>query len=166
MGFMAVGKSTVGKVLAERLGYPFVDTDAAIVAEKKMAISDIFAQHGEAYFRSLEGKTISKLLMLDRPHVISTGGGLPCSEANIASIIQYSHSVTLQLGVGRIVERLSHSQDRPLADRLTDSQLRKMVESKLKHRREYYNRADVQVRSIGKPASIADRIIKKLKLQQ
>lgn len=73
-GFMGSGKSTVGPLVAERLGWRFLDTDDVVVAEIGMAISDFFAQHGEPVFRDLERKTIAQLLAGDTL-VLALGGG-------------------------------------------------------------------------------------------
>ena len=79
VGFMGAGKSSVGRLLARRLGRCFVETDDMITAREGRSIPTIFAERGEAYFRSLEEETV-RLLALKSGDVIATGGGLYCRE--------------------------------------------------------------------------------------
>ena len=79
VGFMGAGKSSVGRVLARRLGRCFVETDDMITAREGTSIPEIFATHGEARFREAEAEVV-RLLALKRGDVIATGGGLPCRE--------------------------------------------------------------------------------------
>src|SRR6204780_2205945 len=74
IGMMGVGKSSIGRRLGARLGVPFVDADAEIERAAGMSIADIFARHGEAYFRSGEARVIARLLEAG-PQVLATGGG-------------------------------------------------------------------------------------------
>ncbi|MCC6726394.1 MAG: shikimate kinase, partial [Saprospiraceae bacterium] len=77
IGFMGVGKSFLGKALAERLGLPFVDLDEIIEEQEGMSISSIFSSKGEAYFRVVEASCLRNLASKDNL-VIATGGGAPC----------------------------------------------------------------------------------------
>src|SRR5262245_57284503 len=77
VGFMGAGKSSVGRLLARRLGRCFVETDDMITAKEGRSIPEIFAERGEAYFRALEDEAL-RLLTLKQGEVIATGGGLPC----------------------------------------------------------------------------------------
>lgn len=161
MGFMAVGKSTVGKLLADELDLPFVDTDEYIVYKQGKSINELFATEGEAYFRELEHEAIS-FLVHNGPAVIACGGGLPCTDVNIDIIKNNAQSVWLSLGMHTIVDRLVSATDRPLAKSQSRSELLKMVKNKLKVRRPYYGQADIKVMAHGEPNAIASRIIRKL----
>src|SRR5262249_28347074 len=79
VGFMGAGKSSVGRIVARRLGRCFVETDDMIVAKESMSIPEIFATKGEPYFRALEEDVVN-LLALKSGDVIATGGGLPCRD--------------------------------------------------------------------------------------
>ena len=74
IGFMGTGKTTIGKILAERIGYKFIDVDEYIVKTEGKPINEIFEKYGEDYFRDLETKAIKKILK-EENQVISTGGG-------------------------------------------------------------------------------------------
>jgi len=76
VGFMGAGKSTVGRLLARRLGRCFVETDAMITAREGRSIPEIFTDRGEFYFRRLEAEVLEALAE-KRGHVIATGGGFP-----------------------------------------------------------------------------------------
>ena len=84
-GFMGTGKTTVGKLIAARLGYAFVDTDVMIEARSERTIADIFAQDGEAAFREME-RVISAELASNPAQVIATGGGLLLNNDNVATL--------------------------------------------------------------------------------
>src|SRR5258705_977006 len=79
VGFMGAGKSSVGRLLARRMGRCFVETDDMITAREGRSVPDIFAERGEAHFRALEEETV-RLLALKSGDVIATGGGLPCRD--------------------------------------------------------------------------------------
>ncbi|HMO69889.1 MAG TPA: dephospho-CoA kinase, partial [Novosphingobium sp.] len=82
VGMMGVGKSSVGRKLAQLLGFPFVDADDAIEEAAKMPIPEIFASYGEAYFRDGERRVIARLIEEDGgPKVIATGGGAFVNDA-------------------------------------------------------------------------------------
>ena len=86
-GFMGTGKTTVGKLLAQRLGYRFVDTDELIQARQKRSIPEIFTESGEAAFRAME-REIAPELAAQEGLIISTGGGMMLDPANIVALAQ------------------------------------------------------------------------------
>ena len=94
VGLMGVGKSTVGKRLAQRLGLPFVDADNAIEEAAGMSIAEIFAQFGEPYFRDGERRVIQRLID-GRPKVIATGGMATMVESGIDCIDHIDRRLTL-----------------------------------------------------------------------
>ena len=84
IGFRGTGKTTVGRILANRLGLPFYDTDALIEQRAGMPIPEIFRRAGEAHFRALEREVIASLRTAEG--VIATGGGAVCDPANVADL--------------------------------------------------------------------------------
>jgi len=125
-GFMATGKTTLGRHLAVMLGVPFVDTDAEIETETGSTIAEIFAREGEARFREIEASVAMRTLADPTPRVISFGGGTITSRAVRFAALDAATVVTLEASAGAIVERAETARrDADGADRanLTDSGL-------------------------------------------
>lgn len=114
VGMMGVGKSSIGRRLATRLGIPFVDADAEIEKAAGMSISDIFARHGEADFRSGEARVIARLLD-GGPQVLATGGGAFMNEATRAAIKKKSISIWLSAEFDVLMRRIAkRKNERPM----------------------------------------------------
>lgn len=113
VGMMGAGKSSVGRRLATRLGLPFVDADNEIEAAAGMTIPEIFADHGEAAFRSGEKRVIARLLE-GGPRVLATGGGAFMSEDTRAAIRARGISVWLKAEFEVLMRRLQRRTDRPM----------------------------------------------------
>jgi shikimate kinase len=113
VGTMGVGKSSIGKKLAERLNLPFVDADTEIEAAAGMKISEIFAQYGEPYFRDGEKRVIARLIE-GAPKVIATGGGAFIQPETRAIIMQHARVIWLNASIDVLVERVSRREHRPL----------------------------------------------------
>ncbi|PYM81437.1 MAG: hypothetical protein DME09_16795, partial [Candidatus Rokuibacteriota bacterium] len=113
VGFMGAGKSTVGRLLARRLGRCFVETDDMIVAREGRSIPDIFGESGEARFRELEAEVLESL-GLKRGDVIATGGGLPCREGRMARLRALGTVVWLKGDFGEMYERAGGAGLRPM----------------------------------------------------
>lgn len=114
IGFMGCGKSTVGKMLAEKMEYQFIDTDALIEQNAKKTINEIFAAHGEEYFRDLETKTIKDMEETMSKAVISTGGGMPLREMNAELLKKLGFVVYLRVQGKTVEKRLEGDTTRPL----------------------------------------------------
>lgn len=113
VGIMGCGKSTVGKRLAHRLGLDFVDADAEIERAANMTVQEIFAEHGEPYFRSGEERVIARLLS-EGPLVLATGGGAFMSAATRAEIEARGVSVWLKVDLETAMSRVRRRSNRPL----------------------------------------------------
>jgi shikimate kinase len=114
VGMMGVGKSSIGRRLAARLGVPFVDADAEIEKAAGMSISDIFARHGEADFRSGEARVIARLLDTG-PQVLATGGGAFMNEATRATIDSKGVSIWLSAEFEVLMRRIAKRRnERPM----------------------------------------------------
>ena len=94
IGFMGTGKTTVGRLVAEQLGFEFLDTDEFIQARTGRTIADIFAKEGESAFRALERQMVQELSSREKT-VISTGGGLPTNPENLAALKSFALVVCL-----------------------------------------------------------------------
>jgi shikimate kinase len=136
-GFMGTGKSMVGRLLAARLGYRFVDTDEWIVAQDGRSISTIFAQSGEAAFRHWEVQA-AQALAAERRLVIATGGGLLLNLANVAVLAQSGPVFCLTARPDTILARLENDEtERPLLNHPYPDQ---RIEELLTERAEGYGR--------------------------
>ncbi|SDM93827.1 shikimate kinase [Paenibacillus sp. yr247] len=113
VGFMGTGKSTVGQKLAERLGWTFQDSDAALEEEQQTSISDLFRIHGESHFRALESKVLEHIL-IRKGQVVATGGGAVLAECNRACMLQNGFVVALKASPEMIIQRVSSDTSRPL----------------------------------------------------
>jgi shikimate kinase len=112
-GFMGTGKTTVGKLIAAKMGWQFVDTDQVIEARQGQTVSAIFAEAGESAFRQMESALCVEMIGW-RQTVIATGGGIVLREENRANLNRAGLVVCLDAPADEIVARLSGATDRPL----------------------------------------------------
>jgi shikimate kinase len=158
VGFMGAGKSSVGHILARRLGRCFVETDDMITAREGRPIPEIFADKGEAHFRALEEETL-RLLALKRGDVIATGGGLPCRDGRVEALRTMGTVVWLSGDLAALYERALRSGERPMLRGKT----RDEVEALYKSREPFYARADLSVDTTGlNPDQVATEVVKAL----
>jgi shikimate kinase len=159
IGFMGSGKTTAGKRLACLMGWSFIDLDKKIEERCGMKIAEIFASHGEDFFRKTESDVLKSL----DPHsetVISTGGGTPCYEDNMDYMINTGLTVYLKLTPGQLKERLSGSKgERPLISGIPKEKLQDFIEEKLSLREKWYNRAGLIVEGINVDINLLKNII-------
>ena len=113
VGLMGVGKTTVGRRLAKRLGRDFVDADEEIERAAGLSVEEIFSRFGEDYFRDGERRVIARLLENDG-QVIATGGGAFMNEETRALILEKAISIWLDADLKTLVKRVSRRNTRPL----------------------------------------------------
>lgn len=148
VGMMGVGKSSIGRRLAARLTIPFVDADSEIEKAADMSIPDIFARHGEPYFRSGEARVIGRLLD-NGPQVLATGGGAFMNEATRAAIKAKGVSIWLAAEFDVLVRRIAkRKNDRPM---LATADPAETLRQLLKVREPVYALADITVQSRETP---------------
>ena len=155
IGMMGVGKSSVGRRLAARLSIPFVDADGEIEKAAKMTIAEIFARHGEPYFRNGEARVIARLLE-SGPQVLATGGGAFMNEDTRALIGLKGVSIWLRADLEVLLRRINKRRgDRPLLQ--TDDPA-ETLRALLAEREPTYALADltVQSREVPHEAIVAD----------
>lgn len=144
IGFMGSGKSTVGKMLADRLGRPFVDTDAMVAEALGMPIMEVFSQLGEPVFREAEQDALSEALRAQEPIVLATGGGTPCAEGAMEWMRRQSLVVHLKPPFEELLASLeSSTHERPLIEGKTGAELRQFVERMMLTRAACYGSAHV-----------------------
>lgn len=145
VGFMGSGKTSLGKKLAGALSLNFIDLDQYIEFETQQAINTIFKQQGEDYFRSLETKSLVKLLKNSEQiqHVIALGGGTVCFNQNLELVKKHGLVVYLELPLKVIIGRLKKDKEnRPLVKDLKEEDLIKTVSELFAQREKYYQAAD------------------------
>ena len=138
VGIMGAGKSTVGKILADRLGMRFIDADQEIERAAGCTITDFFEKYGEVEFRKGEERVISRILA-GEPCVLATGGGAFMSEATRLLIKKIATSVWLRASFEVLAKRLAKRYDRPLLQTADPQQTLKAL---IKKRYPIYNDAD------------------------
>lgn len=159
VGLMGCGKTTVGKLLAQRLGYVFVDTDNFVEERESMTIPDIFSIKGEPYFREIESSTI-KLLCGQRQQVISTGGGAVKTQQNIDIMNSCGKTFYLEASAEVLYDRIKGDMNRPLL--LVEDPLDRL-KILLAERSDKYRQAQYTVDVENKtPDAIVDEIVAKL----
>lgn len=158
-GFMGTGKSHAGKIIAEKTGYEFVDTDEIIERREQKSISEIFESEGEEKFREIEARTLTSLLDGKR-QVISTGGGAITYENNFQRMREAGVIVALTASVNEIHKRVKNDVNRPLLNvKGSRTKIKEMLEDRMDH----YLKADLKIDTDNKsPEDVADEIIKKI----
>src|SRR5262245_51314259 len=151
VGFMGAGKSSVGRILARRLGRCFVETDDMISAREGASVPEIFATKGEAYFRAVEDEALG-WLALKSGDVIATGGGLPCRVGRPAALRALGTVVWLSGDFDTFYRRALRAGERPmLAGRSADE-----VRALFHARESFYRQSDVSVDATdGGPDQVA-----------
>ncbi len=144
VGFMGAGKSSIGRLLASRLGRCFVETDDIIVSLGGRSITEIFQQEGEARFRELEARTLESL-KLKRGDVVATGGGLPCYEGRMEALRALGTVLWLKGEFGEMYERAQREGARPMLLGRTRSE----VQALYWQREPYYGQSDLTVETTG-----------------
>lgn len=166
IGYMASGKSTLGRILAEKLGYQFIDLDDYIEAKENTSISDIFKTKGEIYFRKKETFYLNDLLNTKDKLVLSLGGGTPCYSGNMETILKATKAVSIYLkaSIPTLVSRLNNERSkRPLIAHIeTDELLTEFIGKHLFERSQFYNQAETVLTTDGKSEEeiIEDLILK------
>ena len=131
---MGSGKTSIGRLVAKKLGFQFVDTDAVVVERAGMQVAEIFAGRGESWFRDQETSALESMSILNRS-VISTGGGIVLREENRALLRSLGFVVWLTASEDVIFERVSRNKRRPL---LQTDDPRKTVQELLAQRLDFY----------------------------
>ena len=158
VGFMAAGKSKIGRRLADQLGMPFIDTDQQIEAVSGMPVAEIFGTKGEAEFRRAEREAIARLLE-GEAKIMAVGGGAFVDPENRARLKEASRTVWLDPPFKVLLSRLTRSNARPLAAGRSEGELRALWEE----RRASYAEADVRIATSDEdPQRYVDEIIVKL----
>jgi len=159
IGFMGVGKSSLGRLLAKKLNLKFFDTDFILEKKTKMKVFEIFNKKGEPYFRNLEKKVVLNLLN-KKNSVISLGGG--AFNEKVMKVAQ-KNSVTIWLNwsAKTLIDRIKKNNKRPVASNLSNNQLKDL----LINRSKIYSKANYKIECENmEKTEIIDKIVHSLKL--
>jgi len=147
LGYMASGKSTIGREISKKLDMKFIDLDDYISKREKSSISEIFKVKGEIYFRRIESFYLSEILNSKDSIILSLGGGTPCYSNNMELILNSeASSIYIKASIKTLVARLtSEKNKRPLVAELENDKLIEFVAKHLFERRFFYEQASITV---------------------
>ncbi len=143
---MCSGKSTVGKRLARKLNYDFVDLDLCFEEKYHISVDDFFTKYGDDAFRKIETKLLNEILKKDNI-VISAGGGTPCFNENMKLMKKNGVSVYLKMHINSLKDRILNSKkQRPLLKNISKDQIDDFLSDHLSKREVFYQQADFTVK--------------------
>lgn len=158
IGFMGVGKSSLGKKLANKLQVPFLDTDDLLEQQFGISIADYFARNGEEAFRIAEKELLVQFEFNNA--VVATGGGLPCYSQNMDLLNEKGITIFLDRPVKELHQRLVNAKKkRPLLNRLSDEELLTFIDQKLLERLPFYEKAQIK---LDRNNQTVDKVIDKI----
>jgi shikimate kinase len=160
IGFMGSGKTHWGRLLSQKLGFPFFDLDEQVIEHAGKSIVEIFNTEGEENFRLQEKDVLHIITESHDSFVMACGGGAPCFFNNIEYMNQAGTTVWINTPLTVLFERLVKEKDkRPMIKELTDEQLKNFISKKFAGRRIYYEQANV---TIDEEPLLAERLIEKI----
>ncbi|OJU46497.1 MAG: shikimate kinase [Bacteroidales bacterium 45-6] len=143
IGYMGVGKTTLGKELAAKIGFQFIDLDHYIQGRYQKTINEIFAELGESKFREIEHKLLKEVAEFEDA-VVSTGGGTPCFYDNMDVMKQAGVTVYLKTDPEVLLKRLFAGKDkRPLIKDKSEDELLEFIIENVAKREPFYNQAQI-----------------------
>ncbi|WP_275315560.1 shikimate kinase [Tenacibaculum bernardetii] len=148
VGYMTSGKSTIGRLLAEKKNFSFIDLDNYIEEKEEMSVSEIFETKGEIYFRKQEHLYLKEILTLKNDIILALGGGTPCYASNMDVIKDSINTVAVYLkaSITTIATRLTtEKSQRPLVARLKNDELAEFVAKHLFERSYFYNQSNYKI---------------------
>lgn len=158
IGYMASGKTSVGKKLANKLNYDFIDLDDFIEEKENLSVSEVFKSKGEVYFRKQETVYLNQVLQTQDNIILSVGGGTPCYSSNMETILNTDHtkSIYLKATIGTLSEKLLRKKaKRPLIAHIdTLEEMAEFVGKHLFERLQFYNQAEIKVSIDGKTKDV------------
>ena len=147
IGMPGSGKTTLGKRLAKEMLTEFVDLDKEIEKREGKSIQQIFAEHGEDYFRQVESKELVEWAGSSKSFVMATGGGTPCFFEGIKVINQSGLSIFLDVPLTTLFSRLGNKTDRPLLNADDINERKQKLSELLANRIQDYQQANITVRN-------------------
>ena len=166
LGYMGSGKSTIGKQLADDLGYAFLDLDDFIEANQKRSISELFEVKGEIQFRTIERRAVETVCRSYDNLVLALGGGTPCYSNTMTFLVEHPnvYTVYLKSSIQTLYNRLvDEKSKRPLIAQISDEKLTEFIAKHVFERSKFYNQAQLVILSENNPVkAIASEILQEL----
>lgn len=158
IGMMGAGKTTIGKLLAEKLNLKFIDTDEEIIKIENCSINEIFAKQGEETFRRIETNVLKNILNSDN-QIIATGGGIIKKEEN-RNLLKQVKTIYLKADKETILDRVKNDNSRPL---LNTENLKETIQTILQEREQLYEQSQFVITTTNKTQNeVVTEIIEKI----
>lgn len=165
LGYMGCGKSTIAKILADKLNLPCLDLDEIIEKRTNSSVNKLFSEKGELYFRKLEHEMFSELMKNPDSFVLSLGGGTPCY-ANNHELLKGENvfSIYLNGSIATLYRRLKNeNENRPLIAQKSEEEMKEFIAKNLFDRSYFYNQAQYKVnideKSVGELVSEIEMLL-------
>lgn len=148
IGLAGSGKTTLGKSLAPKLGYKFIDLDKEVERKEGMTIPEIFQKLGEGQFRIFERETLHQLIAVEDSFVLATGGGTPCYHFNMDAMNEAGQTIYLDVAPGDLALRIIEDgvDGRPMFKSYDHVDLIQEIREMKSRREEYYEQATIKIR--------------------
>jgi shikimate kinase len=159
IGFMGSGKTTLGRKLAAKMGYEFIDLDHKLERQVELSIAEYFTLFGEDAFRQLESEVLRKTMYPENA-VVATGGGLPCYFDNMDWMNNNGRTIYIKLSPKTLADRLENSkEERPLLQEKQGDTLIAFIEQKLAEREDFYSKANIIADGLSLTAERLERVL-------
>lgn len=148
VGLAGSGKSTLGKELAEKLGYKFIDLDTLIEQRQSKSIPEIFSQHGEGQFRIWEKEALMDIMATEDSFVLATGGGAPCFHFNMDAMNGHGVTIFFDVTPGELALRIMDAgvESRPMFNSYDHQDLIQEIRAMKERRDSFYDQAQIKIR--------------------
>ncbi|MCB0497005.1 MAG: shikimate kinase [Cyclobacteriaceae bacterium] len=157
IGMPGSGKSTIGRLLAHKMGLPFFDLDEVIVEQEGASVSSIFSAKGEGYFRQVESECLKKVTSQNEIFVMATGGGSPCFHDGIDWMNSHGKTIFIDVATDTLIKRTAQQEERPLLKTNPTERIHKLYQERLST----YQKANVQAQADQlNPEEIVELLIK------
>lgn len=162
IGFSASGKSTLGKIIAEKLNYQFIDLDEAISQQQGKSINALFDEFGEEGFRKIEQQLLVNTLFLTET-IIACGGGTPCYSDNIDFLLRNGTVIYFEVDEAILLERMvNNTAERPLFNGKPKEEIAIHITNLLNVRKEFYERASITIKNNNEKESAINAVLNAL----
>jgi shikimate kinase len=159
IGFMGSGKTTLGRKLAAKMGYEFIDLDHKLEQQVELSIAEYFSLFGEDAFRKLESEVLKNTIYPGKA-IVSTGGGLPCYFDNMDWMNTHGRTVYIKLAPKTLADRLENGkEERPLLQEKHGDDLVAFIEQKLTEREDFYSQANIVADGLSLTAERLEQIL-------